>query len=58
MHGSVLQPIFTIANTVDKGQALDFVRCSVTEQILAIFLTALIFLWLLSLHQGKESDTG
>jgi hypothetical protein len=58
MFGSVLTLILTIVVLADEGLALDFVRCSVTEQILAIFLTALIFLWLLSLHQGKESNTG
>jgi hypothetical protein len=33
-----------------------FVRCSVMWSNFSNFLTALIFLWLLSLHQGKESD--
>ena len=43
---------FTIAqicSTVHRS----IVRCSGTQQILAIFT----FLWLLTLRQGKESDT-
>src|SRR4051812_7332380 len=53
--------IADLIDTVDRS----IVRCSGTEQILAIFLqprpndfsrARLIFLWLLSLHQGKESD--
>src|SRR4051812_38482496 len=53
--------IADLINTVDRS----IVRCSGTEQILVIFLqprpndfsrAGLIFLWLLSLHQGKESD--
>src|SRR4051812_22821594 len=53
--------IADLINTVDRS----IVRCSGTQQILAIFLqprpndfsrAGLIFLWLLSLHQGKESD--
>src|SRR3954464_14072842 len=53
--------IADLINTVDRS----IVRCSGTQQILANFLqprpndfsrAGLIFLWLLSLHQGKESD--
>ena len=42
----------------DKDLAGDrsIIRCSGTRKILAHFSAALIFLWLLSLHQGKESD--
>jgi len=55
MAGFVQQLNYTIvqsSTTVDRS----IVRCSVTQQILAIFLQPLTFLWLLSLRQGKESN--
>ena len=42
----------------DKDSAADrsIIRCSGTQKILAHFSAALIFLWLLSLYQNKESE--